>query len=71
MNRRNSIRGIAITTGTAVAGVAVAAGLNVTGVLGETATSVEMSEVAATTGTWSGSPIIDCPWPSRGVPAEL
>jgi hypothetical protein len=39
VNRRNSIRGMAITTGTAVAGVAVAAGLNVTGVLGETATS--------------------------------
>ncbi len=48
MNRRNSIRGIAITTGTAVAGVAVAAGLNVTGVLGETATSAEMSQVAKT-----------------------
>ena len=43
VNRRNSIRGIAITTGTAVAGVAVAAGLNVTGVLGETATSADMS----------------------------
>jgi hypothetical protein len=30
-----SIRGIAVTTGTAVAGVAVAAGLNVTGALGD------------------------------------
>jgi Transglycosylase SLT domain len=46
VNRRNSIRGIAITTGTAVAGVAVAAGLNVTGVLGETAPSGDFAQVA-------------------------
>ena len=46
MNSRNSIRGIAITTGTAVAGVAVAAGLNVTGVLGDAASTDDFTNVA-------------------------
>jgi hypothetical protein len=46
VNSRNSIRGIAITTGTAVAGVAVAAGLNVTGVLGDAASTDDFTNVA-------------------------
>jgi Transglycosylase SLT domain len=49
VNRRNSMRGIAITTGTAVAGVAVAAGLNVTGVPGEAAPSHAWANAAAMT----------------------
>jgi hypothetical protein len=49
VNSRNSIRGIAITTGTAVAGVAVAAGLNVTGVLADVTTSDDFANVAKTT----------------------
>jgi hypothetical protein len=53
VNRRNSIRGIAITTGTAVAGVAVAAGLNVTGLLGGEATADDFTNVAKTTPTAS------------------
>ena len=44
MNSRNSIRGIAVTTGTAVAGVAVAAGLNVTGALGDATASDDFAE---------------------------
>jgi hypothetical protein len=53
VHSRNSIRGIAITTGTAVAGVAVAAGLNVTGVVGVAATVDEFANVAKTTHTAS------------------
>jgi hypothetical protein len=53
VNSRNSIKGIAITTGTAVAGVAVAAGLNVTGVVGDAATADEFANVAETTNTAS------------------
>jgi hypothetical protein len=49
VNSRNSIRGIAITTGTAVAGVVVAAGLNVTGVLADVTTSDDFANVAKTT----------------------
>jgi hypothetical protein len=48
VNSRNSIRGIAVTTGTAVAGVAVAAGLNVTGVLGDPTPSQARVGVAST-----------------------
>jgi hypothetical protein len=53
VNSRNSIKGIAITTGTAVAGVAVAAGLNVTGVVGDAVTADEFANVAKTTNTAS------------------
>jgi hypothetical protein len=53
VNSRNSIKGIAITTGTAVAGVAVATGLNVTGVVGDAVTADEFANVAKTTNTVS------------------
>jgi hypothetical protein len=43
---RNTIRGIAVTTGAAVAGVAVAAGLNVTGVLGDVTPSAALADTA-------------------------
>lgn len=42
MQSKSSIRGIAITTGTAVAGAAVVASLNVTGVLGDLAPSAAL-----------------------------
>jgi hypothetical protein len=56
VNSRNSIRGIAITTGTAVAGVAVAASLNVTGVVGDTATADNFTNVAAKTTPAASAP---------------
>ena len=43
------MRGIALTTGTAVAGVAVAAGLNVTGVLGDVSPSAALADTANAT----------------------
>jgi hypothetical protein len=56
VNSRNSIRGIAITTGSAVAAVAVAAGLNVPGGLGDAATSDDFANVAKTRPTASAAP---------------
>jgi hypothetical protein len=55
VNRQSSIRGIALTTGTAVAGVAVAAGLNASGVLGGL-TPAE-AQVSATTTVTPVAPI--------------
>jgi hypothetical protein len=49
VNRRNSIRGIAITTGTVVAAAAMTAGLNVTGALAETVASDNEAHPAKTT----------------------
>jgi hypothetical protein len=56
MKSRNSIRGIAVTTGSAVAGVAVVAGLNVTGALGDVTASDDLANVAKTTPVASAAP---------------
>jgi hypothetical protein len=58
-----SIRGIAVTTGTAVAGAAVAAGLNVTGALGAITPS------AALVGTGTATPAASVTHNARSVAA--
>jgi Transglycosylase SLT domain. len=49
VNSKDTIRGIAVTTGTAVAGAAVAAGLNVAGVLGDVTPSAALADTANAT----------------------